>query len=106
MAANLLFAYVDHIERPPRCASAFSGLLVDKFLPDVHCEELGAKSAGFHPPEIGVSFDLRARIVAAHPQVESVFQERRCDVVVSIDDYRLTMEPFSSSSKRPVVLRS
>ena len=85
MTAHLLEHHIDYIERPSGRATAFGRLLVYVFLPDVNREELGAKSTRLHSPKISVSFDLGVGVIPAHRQVESVVDQRRRDVIVSID---------------------
>src|SRR5262245_18478884 len=103
MSADLFLHYINHIERPSCSSTAFIRLLVYEFISDVNSEKLGTKTSGLHSPEVGVSFCFGSGVIATHPKIESVIQERGSDVVMSINDYWLFMQLRGSCSKRDIV---
>src|ERR1700730_2907640 len=103
MTAHLLANNIDDIQRSPSSPSPFRRFLVDEFLSDVYREELSSQAAGFHPSEVGVRFYFRGGIIALHSEIEAFVNQRRSDVVVSVDHDRMTMKLLGSRSNRGII---
>src|SRR5262249_27278004 len=103
VAAHLVVDYIDHVESPPGGSPAFGRFLVDEVMIDIYGEELRSKPSLFHPPDVGVGFDLCGRVVATGPQVKRLVDHRACYVVMGINNDGLVMELLSAGPQRRVI---